>query len=368
MRNKSAIGILLAGTVLGCTAQPPGGPADRTPPGGEAALTGPATGKGLAPSDLRGRTVGAPGLSAPGGPGTAGGGIPQVLQPEAAPAADPPLPPEALQYRAPVYSVADVLKQSDLGPLPEEAAPPTDLIKRILPSKLSQAQARQLLLQVPRDMVRLEALDDAGSGRIGASSAGGSYYLDDDRWSREGGSRGSASAGARGGAWSGGGERGSGGGDRWSKGGDRGSNGGDRWSKGGDRGSNAGDRWSKGGDRWSEGDKRKGKRNSRWSRFGHDDRDLFVASSFGWADFAFGGAFFFFPATIFSALHFFPYTYAAGYFYPAFCPFYFSAAFFTPYCQAPVVFFGTFGLVSGCPTCPISGRPLLWLPGEVPVL
>ena len=60
----------------------------------------------------------------------------------------------------------------------------------------------------------------------------------------------------------------------------------------------------------------------------------------------------YFPFSIFTALNFFPYAYGpsvffypyafdAGLFYPSFCPFYFGASAFLPYCQPPLVYYGT---------------------------
>ncbi len=66
----------------------------------------------------------------------------------------------------------------------------------------------------------------------------------------------------------------------------------------------------------------------------------------------------YFPFSVFSAMNFFPYAYDssvffypyaldAGLYYPSFCPFYFGAAAFMPYCQPPLVYYGT-----GVPVAP----------------
>lgn len=346
MRSKvmAATALVVAGSMLGCAASVPAGPI----PAGPAGAVGPggvAPGA-IAPSDMAATPAGPDATRIPAMVGDGGaamklqvpGSAPTVAIPERG---EPVIPAETLKFRAPINSLEDVLKQSDLGPVPESQAPTPDMIKKILPQKLSQAQAASLLVKVPADMVQAAALDDmvqdgglpAGGGSISASSHGRDSGDDYSRFRRPDSS-------------------GYGSGDK----------------RGPDVSYSRGGKGRQGQVGGSHGKKGKHKR-TRWSNWGgFADPDFYLASGWGWNNFIYGGSYFFFPATIFGALHFFPYTYASGFFYPAYCPFYFSAAFFFPYCQTPLVWFGTFGLVSGCPTCPISGRPLLWFPGEVPII
>lgn len=415
-RFVAATALAIAGSLLGCASQIPAGPDARgegrpvpAPAGATAPGQNASSGVGAAAGSLAGTAgprnpamLGGAGASPLGGNGLAA----TVPIPERD---EPVIPADALKYRAPIHSLEDVLKMSGLGPVPESQAPDPELVKKILPRRLSQAQAASLLVKVPADMVQAAGLDelpdepalgggaDAASpaiaGAISASSlsasshgpgrkAGGRF----SEFSREEGR--SGVAGRSHGNVKGERPYSRGEGEGYRQGSSQGRDGGLGRADGllpGDRergsyGRKAGGRaeYERGGrtvggdgDRIQPGElrHRSGKhRGTRWSRWGHADPELVLAESWGWNSFIFDGVFHFFPVTIFGALHFFPFTFVSGFFYPAFCPFYFSAAFFFPYCQAPLVWFGTFGLVSGCPTCPISGRPLLWLPGEVPVI
>lgn len=344
-KAMGATALIVAGSMLGCAAQGPANPGAPAPIGWSADAPNTLTPGRINPGAVPFSPEKAARPDALQNPAIAGGTEGTLTAPAPAPAVAVPereemaLPAETLKYRAPINSLQDVLKQSGLGPVDEAQAPPADLVKRILPQRLSQAQAASLLVKVPANMVQIDGISDSIAGEVSAGSGGGTIAASSHRSRNDGPRQVSTKRNDRG-------QRG--------RSYDRDDRGG--YEKVGGHKSSAG-----------RGDKR-GHGETRWSRFGHGDRDLVLASSFGWNQFIFGSSFFFFPATIFGALHFFPYTFASGFFYPAFCPFYFSAAFFIPYCQAPLVWYGTFGLVSGCPTCPISGRPLLWFPGEVPVI
>lgn len=62
---------------------------------------------------------------------------------------------------------------------------------------------------------------------------------------------------------------------------------------------------------------------------------------------------FFFPFAFGPSTFFFPYAFSGGLFYPSFCPFYFGASAFLPYCQPPLTYYGT-----GIPPMPLGLPPV----------
>ena len=172
----SATALVVAGSLIGCAAQVPAGPGVTGPIGADAGMI-----RQLAPSQVGSAEALSPreaaGLGAdPAATLRAPGAAPSVAIPERDELA---ISAETLQYRAPINSLEDVLEQSGLGPVPESQAPSTEMLKRILPQRLSQAQAQALLVKIPADMVQASGLDlgdddlavGSGGGQIAASSA-----------------------------------------------------------------------------------------------------------------------------------------------------------------------------------------------------
>ena len=203
------------------------------------------------------------------------GQLPATPQADAVPTVQPATPAQiarALTFKAAVGQLDQLSRRKDVGPVSADSAPPPDLLAQTLPRALTPEQAKQLLISVPASDVET-GLGDRHVNFL-APSWGPSYL---------------------------------------------------------------------GG----------------FAPFGIGPLSYFPFSIFT--------ALNFFPYAYGSSVFFYPYAYDSGLFYPSFCPFYFGASAFLPYCQPPLVYYGTgVPVAPGLPPVVPPVAPLGAIPPVIP--